>query len=79
MIVFKFDYNFDPMKDILKIQCQIYIWMKKVTSLCATILQPFQFEPELVWTCGHESYEKETKYNHASAADLLDIRTGSLD
>ena len=79
MIIFKFDYNFDPVKEILKIKCQIYIWMKKVTSLWATILQPFQFELEHKKTCGNESHEKETKHNHASAADLLHIRIGSLD
>ena len=53
--------------------------MKKVTSLCSTILKPFQFEPEHKKTCGNESHEKETKHNHASAADLLHIRIGSLD
>ena len=53
--------------------------MKKVTSLWATILQPFQFELEHKKTCGNESHEKETKHNHASAADLLHIRIGSLD
>ena len=53
--------------------------MKKVTSLCSTILKPFQFEPEHKKTCGNESHEIETKHNHASAADLLHIRIGSLD
>ena len=30
-------------------------------------------------TCGNESYEKETKHIHLSAADLLHIRIGNLD
>ena len=30
--------------------------MKEVTSLCSTILQPFQFEPEHKKTCGIESH-----------------------
>ena len=31
MIVFQVLLNFDPVKEILKIRCQIYIRMKKVT------------------------------------------------
>ena len=53
--------------------------MKKVTSLCSTILQPFKFELEHKKTCGNESYEKEVKPTHASAPDLLHIRIGSLN
>ena len=30
---FKFHYNFDPVKEILKTRCQIYILMKKVIIL----------------------------------------------
>ena len=30
-------------------------------------------------TCGNENHEKETKYNHESAADLLHIRIADLD
>ena len=52
--------------------------MKRVTSLCSTILQPFQFEPEHKKTCGNESHEKEAKSIHASAADLLLIRIRSF-
>ena len=52
--------------------------MKKVTSLCSTILQPFKFEPEHKKTCGNESHEKGAKPIHASAADLLNIRIGSF-
>ena len=53
--------------------------MKKVTSLCSTILQPFQFEPEHKKACGNESHEKEAKPIHSSATYLLHIRIGSLD
>ena len=45
----------------------------------STILQPFQFEPELKIACGNERHEKETKHTHASADDLLHIRIGNLD
>ena len=30
-------------------------------------------------TCGYKSHEKETKYIHTLAANLLHIRIGSLD
>ena len=33
MIVFQVLLNFDPVKEILKMQCQIYILMKKVIIL----------------------------------------------
>ena len=52
-----------------------YMWQ---WSLCYTIFQPFQFEPEHKKTCGNESHEKEAKPIHASAADLLLIRIGSF-
>ena len=55
MIVFQ-ELNFDPVKEILKIQCHIYILMKKVIILRK--IQPFA----PTW--------KETKHIHASAADL---------
>ena len=44
-----------------------------------TILQPFQFESEQKKTCGNASHEKESKYIHASSADLLHVRIGNLD
>ena len=53
--------------------------MKRVTSLCSTILQPFQFEPEHKKTCSNESHEKEAKPIHTSAPDLLHIGIGSFD
>ena len=53
----------------------IYMWQ---WSLCSTIFQPFQFEPEHKKTCGNDSHEKEAKPIHASAADLLLIRIGSF-
>ena len=67
------------MKQILKIQYQIFILIKKVIILSknkkkrqrrlfrSTILQPFQFEPEQKITFGNESHQKETKHSHASA------------
>ena len=53
--------------------------MKKVTSLCSTILQPFQFQPEHRKTCGNESHEKEAKPIDASAPYSLHIGIGSHD
>ena len=35
------------------------------------ILRKIQFEPEQKKTCGNESHEKETKYIHPIATDLL--------
>ena len=56
MIVSEFSLNFDLVKEILKIQCQSYILMKKVIfseeDTCAnevfhsTVRQPFQVESE---------------------------------
>ena len=50
MIVFKVSLNFDPVKEILKLRCQVYILMKNVIILRKTdvtmYFQPFQFEPE---------------------------------
>ena len=62
------------MKEILKIQCQIYILMKKMI-----ILRKIQFEPEQKKTCGNEGYEKETKHIHVRAGNSLHIRIGNLD
>ena len=45
----------------------------------ATILQSFQFEPELEKTCGNGNHEKETKHFHASAVNLLHIKIENLD
>ena len=43
---------------------------------CSTILQPFQFESEQKKKmCGNKSHEKKTKHIHASAANLLHIRS----
>ena len=88
MIVFQFHYNFDSVEEILKIRFRfIFEWRKLLFrrkymwqwSLSSTILQLFQFEPEHKKTCGNDSHEKEAKPIHASAADLLHIRIGSLD
>lgn len=38
------------------------------------IFQSFYFEPEQKKACSNESQEKETKYVHASTADLLHNR-----
>ena len=56
MIVFQVSLYFDPVKEILKIRCNIYIFNEgsnySEESTCddelfrPTILQPFQFEPE---------------------------------
>ena len=63
MIVFQ-ELNFDPVKGILKIQCHIYILMKKVIIHEKTWkihVKMKSFAPP----------SKETKNIHASAADLL--------
>ena len=52
-----------------------YMWQ---WSLSSTILQPFQFELEHKKASGNESHGKEAKPIHASAADLLHIRIGSI-
>ena len=59
MIVFQV-LNFDPVKEILKIQCHIYMLMKKVIILRKIPLKLKSFSPP----------QKETKYVQASAADL---------
>ena len=81
--------NFDPVKEIVKIQCRIYILMRKVIILrkihvtMKSFAPPFfifiLFEPEQKKTCGNASHEKETKHIQASAAKLLHIRIGNLD
>ena len=92
MIVFQVSLNFDPVKEILKIRCQIYMLMKKVIILwkiqvTMNILPPSFFKHFCLSlnrkkTCGNERHEKvttETKHIHASTADLLHIRIGKLD
>ena len=56
MIVFQ-EINFDPVNEILKIRCHIYILMKKVIIVMKIHVK---MKP---W--------KETKHIHVSAADLL--------
>ena len=60
MIVFQ-ELNFDPVKEILKIRCHIYILMKKVIILRKMHVKMKSFAAPL----------KETKHILASAADLL--------
>ena len=80
MIFFQVWLNFDPMKETLKIQCQIYIWKLEYNEYFrSTILHPFQLEPEQKRTCDNESHDKKTKHIHTSATNLLHIRTGNLD
>ena len=83
-----FSLNFDPVKEILKIQCEIYILMKKVVILRKIKVTMKSFAPSFSnrislslnrnKMCGNESHEKETKHIHASAADLLHIRIGNF-
>ena len=66
MIVFQVSLNFDPAKEILRID--LY-FNKEVDyseenasdnkGFCSTIREPFKFEPEKKKMCGHESHEKE--------------------
>ena len=56
MIVFQ-ELYFDPVNEVLKIRCHIYIFMKKVIIVRKIHVK---MKP---W--------KETKHIHASAADLL--------
>ena len=67
MIVFQASLNFEPLKEILKIQCQIYILIMKVIILrkIQAALKTFTppFFSHLAWTektCDNESHEKET-------------------
>ena len=61
MIILQVPLNFDPVKEILKIRCQIYILMEKVIILRkmhikvfrSTILHPFEFEPDQKKKCGN--------------------------
>ena len=45
MIVFQVSLNFDPVKEILKIRCHIYILLKKVTILSKTQVKMNSFAP----------------------------------
>ena len=66
MIVFQVSLNFDPVKEILRIDLN---FNKEVDyseenangskDFPSTIHEPFQFEPEQKKICGHESHEKE--------------------
>ena len=60
MIVFQV-LNFDQVKEILKIRCHIYIFMKKVVMLREMLVKIKSFAP----------LQKETKHIHASVAHLL--------
>ena len=60
MMVFQ-ELNFDPVKEILKIRCRIYILMKKKIILQNIHVKTKSFAPP----------QKETKHVHSSAADLL--------
>ena len=76
MIVFQVSLNVDPVKEILKIQSQIYILIKKVLLFIkkGTLTQVFSCEfceiskniffTEHLWTTA-----SKTKHIHASAAD----------
>ena len=74
MIVFQVSLNFDPAKEILRID--LY-FNKEVDyseenasdnkDFCSTIREPFKFEPEKKKMCGHESHEK---VHNQSFADI---------
>ena len=53
--------NFDPVKEILKIRCHIYILIKKVVILRKINVKMKSLAP----------LYKKTKHIHVSAADLL--------
>ena len=82
MIVFQVSLIFDPVKEILRIRCQIYFlikWLFWGKYICdskvfrSITFQPFQYEPEQKKACDNESDEEETKHIYDSAADLLFI------
>ena len=87
MIVFQVSLNLDPVKEILKVQCQIYIQWRKWLFWRKYKWQwriSFHYFPTiLVWAwavrkrAGNESREKETKYVFTSVANLLHIWTGN--
>ena len=60
MIVFQ-ALNFNPVNEILKKRCRIYILMKKVIIVRIIYVKMKSFAPP----------KKETKHMHVSAADLL--------
>ena len=70
MIAFQ-ELNFDPVKEILKIQFHIYILMKKVIILRKIHVKMKSFTPQ--W--------KETKHIHTSAAGFVtyNMRIENLD
>ena len=59
------------------------IILKKIQVKMKTFIPPFfnhfSLSLNIKKACGNDSHEKETKHIHASAADLLHIRIGSLD
>ena len=83
MVVFQVSLNFDPVKEILKMQCKIYILMTKVIILRKMQVTMKTFTPPFVnhfslnmnrkKMCGNESHEKETEHIQASSVDLLHI------
>ena len=70
MIFFQVSLNFDAVKEILKIRCQIYILMKKVIILSKMqvkwIFLLYHYSVIAVWAwtekkkCGNDSREKVT-------------------
>ena len=63
------------MKKMIIVMRKIHVTMKSFAL--ATILQPFQFDPEQKKMCGSEIHdEKETKHIHTN---LLHIRIGNLN
>ena len=81
MILLKISLNFDPVKEILKMKCHIYILIKKMIILWKIQMKMKTFTPPFFIhfslslnkkkTGGNESHDKKTKYIHASAARPL--------
>ena len=64
MIIFQVSLNFDPVKEILKVQCYIYILMRKVIILR-------EIHVTMKFSLYHSPPYKETNHIQASAAYLL--------
>ena len=86
MIIFLISLNFGSVKEILKMQCQIYILMekliiqRKIQVTMKTFAPPFFNDFNLSLNrkkCDVESHEKETKDIHVSDVDLLHINRKS--
>ena len=90
MIFFQVPLNFDPVREILKIRCQISVLMKKVIiddrkidvtikSFAPPFFSYFNLSLNRKKSVVMRAMRKKNKRIHVSAADLQHIRKGNLD